>query len=286
MSRSLALINALLAACGLKPLLVRLYWRYLFLTSQRKARFRFAIAGTEVTFVTEDQRSKQFFHYRYRSGQLHEPPVSRELVARVKNARVLADVGAHIGYYGCLAGAVAPMLQVFLFEMNHSLIEIIERNLAANRIADYQIINRPVSDGPKLIGYAGDSTDPGLSARPPATAGDASNQIVVEALALDDFFAGQGVFPDVIKIDVQGAELDVLKGAQRILREHHPILFLEVHPTILGDFGAAVADVYRLLELHGYRLHRIAAHRSSDGRIVEVRRERDLPDRTHMLMCL
>jgi FkbM family methyltransferase len=280
------MIKTLLASCGLKPLLLGLYSHHRSLASRHKSRFRFAIAGREVTFVTEDLRSKKFFHYRYRSGQLHEPPVSRELVARVKGARVFADIGAHIGYFGCLAGAVEPGLRVYLFEMNHRLIEVIERNLAANRIVDCEIVNRPVADGPKPIAYAADSTDPGRSARPPGESRDGGRQIVVEALALDDFFAERGDLPDVVKIDVQGAEFDVLKGARRILRERHPVLFLEVHPTVLAEFGATVDDVYRLLEEHGYRLHPIAGHRRGDGAISAAGSLGERPDHTHMLLCL
>jgi FkbM family methyltransferase len=279
-------IKSVITALGLKPLALRVYFRYGALMGSLKPRFRVVVEGTEVTFTTEDQHSKWFFHRRYRSGELHEPPVTLELVARTRTARVFADVGAHIGYFGCVAGALNRRLRVFLFEMNHNLIEIIERNLAANRIDNYQIINRAVADRAKPIAYARDSTDPGLAIRAPAEQQDEATEAVSEAISLDDFFLPRGVVPDVIKIDVQGAELQALQGAERLLREHHPVLFLEVHPRIIGQFGGTVGEVHDLLARHGYRLSRIADHRGEQGHLVPVEGRADLPEETHVLLCI
>jgi FkbM family methyltransferase len=280
-------IKSVITALGLKPLALRAYNHYIAEAGRLKARFRIVVAGAEVVFVTEDPNSKRFFHSRYRSGQLHEPPVTLELVAQIRTARVFADVGAHIGYFGCVAGAVNRRLQVFLFEMNHNLIGIIERNLAANRLDNCRIVNQAVADRSKPIAYPRDSTDPGLSIQTPSGQPDGGTEVVVEAVSLDDFFLAQGVVPDVIKIDVQGAELQALQGAERLLRKHHPVLFLELHPQIIGRFGGTVGELHELLMRHGYRLRRIADHRGGEHRrLIAVEGQDDLPEDTHMLLCV
>lgn len=68
----------------------------------------------------------------------------------------------------------------------------------------------------------------------------------VPVRALDDLIAGGAPPPDVMKIDVEGAELDVLRGCSRLLAKHRPIIVCELHGT-----NAGVAD---LLEDAGYRL--------------------------------
>jgi FkbM family methyltransferase len=286
MRQDLQTVKIGLEALGLKPLALRLYFRYIDAVSRMKRRFRLRVQGTQVVFVTEDAHSRWFFHQRYRPGQLHEPAVTEELVALVRDAKVFADVGAHLGYFGCVAGALNRQVQLFLFEMNRELIGIIERNLEANRLNRYELVNSPVADRSRAVAYAGGSTDPGLSIRPAPEQRHDDRMVVAEAVALDDFFSARGIVPDVIKIDVQGAELDALRGAAGILEGHHPALLLEIHPSLIGSFGATVANVYDFLRQHGYRVRRFADHRSERTGLIDVRAPTDLPGRTHMLLCV
>lgn len=274
----------LISALGAKPLAVKLYIGLRDFLFSFRTRFRVRLDDVEVIFVTEDAHSRRFFHHRYAPGEPHEPPVSQELASRVRDAKVFADVGAHIGYYACLAGAVNHDLQLLVFEMNHNLIGIIERNLEANAISRYELINHAVSDRRKSICYAGDSTDAGMAMHAPddREAGD----VAAETVALDEVFAERELLPDVIKIDVQGAEMEVLRGAERILRERHPTLLLEVHPKVIGDFGASAREVYDCLLAHGYRLHMVDEHRRTAGRLIDLDPAAPPPAHTHMLLCL
>jgi FkbM family methyltransferase len=275
-----------LTVLGLKPLALRLYFRYLDLVSRMKPRFRLVVHGAEVVFVTEETRSRWFFHHRYRSGQWHEPAVTEQLAALVRDARSFADVGAHLGYYGCVAGALNRQIRLYLFEMNRELVGIIERNLKANRLGHHELVNAPVADRRKPVAYPGGTTKPGLSIRPATEDQQDDRMVVAEAVALDEFFATRGDLPDVIKIDVQGAELDVLRGAAGILERHHPALLLEVHPSLIGNFGGTVTELYELLARHGYQLRRFTDHRGERAGLIDVRKPRDLPEHTHMLLCV
>ncbi|MEA2693634.1 MAG: hypothetical protein QOJ16_3021, partial [Acidobacteriota bacterium] len=59
--------------------------------------------------------------------------------------------------------------------------------------------------------------------------------------------------PDLVKIDVEGYELAVLKGGRGVLARYRPRLFLELHPERLRELGGSVQEVVRLLEETGYR---------------------------------
>ena len=219
----------LLSATGLLPLTKRALRLYSDLRCASRRHFRVAIEGQEVCFVTEDTHSKRFFHRRYRQGDLHEPPVTSELVRRARHTKVFADVGAHVAYYSCIAGVSNQALRLFLFEMNRDVIAAMERNLRQNGRTDAVIVNRPVADRQRLVSYPKASREPGLSMCDPIAA-NGGGHVLVETVSLDEFFAGQATWPDLIKIDVEGAELDVLQGARRIIAQHHPVMFVEVHP--------------------------------------------------------
>src|ERR1022692_1269769 len=62
---------------------------------------------------------------------------------------------------------------------------------------------------------------------------------------------------DVVKIDVEGAELQVLKGMERLLKEFLPIVILEVEPTLLEAFSTAAPDLWAFLAAKGYRAENI-----------------------------
>jgi hypothetical protein len=82
----------------------------------------------------------------------------------------------------------------------------------------------------------------------------------IQTYSLDDLFASpwtpQG--PVLLKCDVEGAELLVLQGAERLLSEYSPTLLLSVHPPALPSYGHSVADVRQFLESHGYSVKLIA----------------------------
>ncbi|MGI9450553.1 MAG: FkbM family methyltransferase [Geminicoccaceae bacterium] len=279
--------RSMIRRLGLRSIALSLYRTYQSIHGGLRRQFRIDVEGAEVVFVTEDSHSKRFFHHRYRPGQWHEPPVTRQILRHLPGTKTFADVGAHLGYYGCIAGALDRDRRVFLFEMNHNLVPLIQRNLDANRLNNAEVVNHPVSDRRKTVSYDRDSTDAGLSmAEGTATPATPSHQI--ETVTLDDFFHERGVVPDVIKMDVQGAELEALKGGERLLRDHHPVLFLEVHPKVIGDFGATVGEIYDYLTVDlKYKLKRIEEHRRAAAAdlLHDITDAKDLPTTTHMLLC-
>jgi hypothetical protein len=68
--------------------------------------------------------------------------------------------------------------------------------------------------------------------------------IEVETTSLDEFCRMRGLRPDVVKIDVEGAELGVLKGARSVLARPETSAFIEFHPTI-WDMRGVSADAIR-----------------------------------------
>ena len=76
--------------------------------------------------------------------------------------------------------------------------------------------------------------------------------VEVEAVTIDDFCARHGIRPSLIKIDVEGAELEVLRGADAVLRRFRPLLLVELNPSALRDRGAAPEQLLDALAGLGY----------------------------------
>ena len=70
--------------------------------------------------------------------------------------------------------------------------------------------------------------------------------INVSLTTLDEDVAGEPSI-SLLKMDCEGFEFDVLRGARRLIERHSPLLFLEIHPTLLGRFGHAADEVLELL---------------------------------------
>ncbi len=168
---------------------------------------------------------------------------------------VIYDVGAHIGTYSILAlQRSAPTGRVVAYEPVALTRDYLLRHLVWNEAGE-RVVVRPFccgSNDARLRLYFREGQvdgDSGLL----AAAGSAS--VPVEVRCLDGEVAELGLIPTVIKIDVEGWEFEVLKGAEATLLCHHPKLFLSLHPLALGRLGASPEIVQAWVEGHGYDCH-------------------------------
>jgi hypothetical protein len=74
----------------------------------------------------------------------------------------------------------------------------------------------------------------------------------VNQITLDEFCATRDLKPELIKIDTEGAELNILRGAVDVLKNHRPIIYLSVHPRHIAELGGTVEQLKKLLDDSGY----------------------------------
>jgi FkbM family methyltransferase len=166
---------------------------------------------------------------------LHEPTVQRALRGAVKSGTVVYDVGAHAGSIALgLARIAGPAGQVVAFEADPANVESLKENASRNRLgANLQIVHAavwssmaldiPFRRGGARRSHGGVETP---SHHPVLGTGE---MIKVPAITLDAFLADGGPTPQVVKIDVEGGEYEVLRGAKNLFTHHQPRLIAEVH---------------------------------------------------------
>lgn len=188
----------------------------------------------------------------------YEPELAEAARAFLKPGMTVYDVGANIGYLSLLlAHHVRPHGKVFAFEALPSNAERIRRNLALNALENrITLIESAVADrGGEITFFVHESVGMGKVA---GSAGRREEryqaEIRVPALSLDDFVYQQGnPPPDAVKMDIEGGEVLALPGMKRLLTEHHPLLFLELH----GPESEQAA--WQILTDAGYTLHQMTS---------------------------
>lgn len=170
----------------------------------------------------------------------------------VKPGMTVVDIGANIGVYtGLFSRLVGEHGKVIAVEPAEDNWRALVQAKESNRWDNVEIHKVAVSDksGPLYVSYgAVNSGNTTVSREQSAIASH-----VAEASTLDDIVAGRPV--DLIKIDVQGWEACVLKGARETLTRNRPLLVrLEVLPRALRAAGSSPGEVFGLLEGCGLRI--------------------------------
>jgi len=176
-------------------------------------------------------------------------------IEMVRAGDIIYDVGAHAGYYTLLASRLTgPGGSVHSFEPDEKNKIYLRKHVVANDASNVTIVTKAVSEenGEAHFELGSGSGTGSLSE---------SGTLTVETVSLDSYSAELGIRPDLMKIDVEGAELMVLRGAMRILESARPTIILSTH-------GEQVhGECCRLLAKLGYRLEAIS------GESVEQSRE-------------
>lgn len=170
----------------------------------------------------------------------------RALAEAVTAGAVVYDIGANVGIYTLLAAVQAGAAgRVYAFEPLERNLQYLRRHVALNGLQNCEIIAGAVGKTPGTAKFSAADWTASMARLDPE-----KGEIVVAVTTVDDCVYGERRLrpPKVLKIDVEGAELDVLQGAARAIAEFHPAIFLEVHGTELH------ADCLVLLAAQGYRV--------------------------------
>jgi len=218
----------------------------------------------------------------YTLPEEYEPDVWRALMREVRQGDVVADVGANIGLYTvAISKRIGPRGRMYAFEPEPTSVGWLRRHVDLNglqsRVMVYACAVGAYDGSTAFMGGRGSESHVSVAAAPEP------NGTQVPITRLDSVFKDGRL--DVLKLDVEGFEEHVLRGAGELLNDplRAPrVMFVEVHPYAWANFGVSSDSFLALMHDHGYdvpdlagnTLHRIRTYGEIVARSRRVAAER------------
>jgi FkbM family methyltransferase len=227
--------------------------------------------GRTVTRTVAGQKlriapSKSIVEFRMALCGTYEPAMTRYLTEVLSPGMKVVDVGAHIGFFTLTAAAqVGPSGRVLAIEPHPRNYASLQGNVELNCYLN--VVTLPIAVGADAGDMPLDLPSDTAFTSFAAAAGEGSAIVRVETLdqALSDAAFDRC---DLVKIDIEGAELLALRGMEETLERNPAIrLVIEVHPPLIAALGGSALELVDLLGQHGFALSKLDAE-GSPHRVV------------------
>jgi FkbM family methyltransferase len=183
----------------------------------------------------------------------YEPAKAAFLRERSPPGATVLDLGAHIGLFTVhLARAVGPSGRVLSFEPAPATAAALERTVGYNGLRPVVSVRRTALAGRSGEVELFDTGDACSNANSLVRTARTRGATRATATTLDDLVRDEGLAVAVVKMDIEGAELEVLEAAAALLSDQRPAMTIEVHPVELRAAARDPREVLDLLVGHGY----------------------------------
>lgn len=190
----------------------------------------------------------------------NELPVQDALAGHLQAGAVFHDIGANVGFFTVIAARLVGCAgHVYAFEPVPDNAALIRKNCQLSDLANVTVVEKAVSDttgGGELVlaRYSGGAA---LSTAAPPP--DATGTLAVELTTVDDEVrSGRVRSPSVVKIDVEGAELEVLTGMAQTIHDHRPVIVCEIDDATQSGFARKYESCVGFLRSVDYDVRRLA----------------------------
>jgi FkbM family methyltransferase len=189
----------------------------------------------------------------------YELPIQEILVKHLRPGDTFYDIGANVGFFTAIAAKlVGSRGRVFAFEPVPENATQIEYNARLNRFINITVLETAVTNttgqGELLLAHHAGGSTLSIADPPP----DLRGKLAVELIALDDLVIQQLTPPTVVKIDVEGAEIDVLRGMSRTIEKFKPVIITEVDDGNKETFERKYQELKTLISTFGYQVTTLA----------------------------
>ncbi|GAB4192600.1 MAG: hypothetical protein Tsb0015_14870 [Simkaniaceae bacterium] len=220
------------------------------------------ISDSNVIFTTRRDNLKILFNGKYRRGIPFEilywgkyenfsSPIYSEII---QDRSVILDIGANIGWFSLVMGKRFPRARIFGFEVINDTFGYYLSNITLNNLKNIKALNLGISDfnGTDTFYFSEESSSLASSKNIIQYSGShivncdvKTLDAIVEELELDSL--------DLMKCDVEGGELKVLKGGAETIDKHNPVILMEVFHKWLECFQNDPNEIFTFLYKKGYR---------------------------------
>jgi len=174
---------------------------------------------------------------------------------------ILLDVGANIGQYSLLASKLAGKTgKIYAFEPGQNIQPRLKKNIDLNGFENIEVVPCAVAatSGEMKFYPANEVGNQGVGSLMPAQEFRSNIRstegVDVDVISLDDFCEGRGIqHVDFLKIDVEGYDLEVLKGAEKLMKNNPDLVIMsEVEPINLEQLAITTKDFYAFMKSHAF----------------------------------
>jgi FkbM family methyltransferase len=186
----------------------------------------------------------------------YDAPKFAFLRAHCPEQGVVLDIGAHIGLFSVfMARLVGSSGRVFSFEPSPHTRHVLEETIRLNgcdRIIEVRAEAVSASSGTAVLYDTGDVLS---NANSLVRSSRTVAEVPVRSVTIDEFVGSRASKVDCVKVDVEGAEFDVLAGAKETIERCRPAFEVEIHPSALKQAGRSLDEGWSLLERSGFAVH-------------------------------
>jgi FkbM family methyltransferase len=213
---------------------------------------RLFVNGTTAKFSVKSKSDLNYHEFE------SEEKIISDIISELDNSDVFYDIGSNIGVYSCFIGQELPN-NVVAFEPSPVAYEKLKENSEVNdNLFDHFQI--AVSSSDDVVDFA---VDVGDTYSRMSTLNISSNKSQyelheIEQRRLDSFVVEKNLpRPTIVKIDVEGAEYDVLSGMEDIWNSVR-IIYCEIHHSDLEGFGTSADEILDLIESKGFEIESLS----------------------------
>ena len=184
------------------------------------------------------------------------------LKAITQENSVILDIGANCGWYALSLARHCPSAKIHAFEPMPHTHEILERNIRHNGLFNIEAHRLAFSNKQATLEFlytphCSGATSQVLAGQPGKR--ESLQKVSCLATTLDQFCLQHQLAPQIIKCDVEGAELMVIQGGETILAQHNPVILIELLRKWAKQFDYHPNEVVELLGRHGYQAYTLSS---------------------------
>lgn len=215
---------------------------------------------TKIQLDLNDWVQNLIFFFRIYEFEKNE---TRTWLSLVENNSVILDIGANIGYYSLLATDKFPEVKVYAFEPAPKTFDSLKNNINLNGYKNISAYNIGISDREGVFDlYLSTDANTGMTSL--AIPGDYSGRKVsVQVECIDEFRIKEAI-PQItlVKIDVEGNELNVLHGMTASISSDRPVICIEIMDANLRKFNHSSKDVFDFFTSNNYSCYECTNQRT------------------------
>jgi FkbM family methyltransferase len=184
-----------------------------------------------------------------------EPPTIKFIESYIQKGFVIFDIGANVGYHTLIfSHLVGENGKVFSFEPEPENFATLNNNILINNIKNVITINKAVSDKKAVLDfYVSNSFNKGTHSLVYNPIQHSEVSIKIDCLPLNDFIVERSISKiDFIKIDVEGAEHEVIKGMESVIMRFKPAMLVEVNNDAQVTHGLSSKELKEYICNFGY----------------------------------